>query len=378
MKRLTGAQAWYGTAETCPDLQYLSGFAAVDPALLVAHRKRAVLIVPAMEVSRANRAARSARMRVYVHSPAGIVPADRARASRPEDWIIAAMNKLGAREVAVPADFPVGIALALRRKGVKMTVADAGLVPSRRTKTPAEVRKIAEVQRATAAAMCAAVKTIAASESGPGGKLRYAGRPLTAEAIKQTIERELATRRCQASRTIVACGNQAADPHETGHGPLRAGQAIVIDIFPRHRESGYWGDMTRTVARGPVAGKLKQLYAAVLAAQRAALAMVKAGAAVRSIHRAAARIMEQHGWPTEIRNNRRVGFIHGTGHGVGLEIHEAPSLRDAPGRLRAGDVITIEPGLYYPGLGGVRIEDTVLVTREGYKMLASCPKRFEV
>jgi Xaa-Pro aminopeptidase len=196
--------------------------------------------------------------------------------------------------------------------------------------------------------------------------------------VKRLIERVLLDHGCSGKNTIVAGGEQGADPHEQGHGPLLARRPIVIDIFPQHTRSGYWGDLTRTVVRGAAGHELRRMYAAVRAAQAAALAKIRAGARCSAVHKAAAEELAGRGFETGARNGRPAGFIHSTGHGVGLAIHEAPSVSRFGGRLEAGNVITVEPGLYYPGLGGIRIEDTVEVTKTGWRYVVPCEKRFEI
>ena len=210
------------------------------------------------------------------------------------------------------------------------------------------------------------------------GYLLRHGKKLTAEAVKVVIELELMRHQCQSRDTIVACGRLAADPHDRGHGPLRAGQTIVLDIFPQHKQHGYWGDITRTVVKGPARPELRALYDAVLKAQKGALALVKPGMRADRIHDRVKACFQDAGFFTGDRAGIPVGFFHGTGHGVGLDIHEAPSLSTVPVRLKAGHVVTVEPGLYYPDLGGVRIEDTVAVTRTGAQVLCPCEKVFEI
>ena len=227
--------------------------------------------------------------------------------------------------------------------------------------------------------MKAAIQQIASSEILKNGMLRYEKKILTSEMVRATIGHALLDLECIAEETIVAGGPLSADPHERGTGPLYAGQPIVIDIFPRSGKTGYWGDITRTVCRGPAPAALKKQYNAVKAAQAAQLKSVKPGIWMDSIHKIGADLMGTRGFKTEILNDTPQGFIHGTGHGVGLEIHEAPRVSPANHqKLRAGHIITIEPGLYYPEIGGVRIEDTIAVTKDGVKMLASCIKQLEI
>jgi Xaa-Pro aminopeptidase len=201
---------------------------------------------------------------------------------------------------------------------------------------------------------------------------------LTSEIVRRLIHKTLIDHDCAGVETIVAGGDQATDPHERGHGILFAGQAIIIDIFPRSEKTGYWGDLTRTVCRGTAAPELKKLYHAVKAAQQAALRAVKPGVCADDVHAAAKVVFEKRGYKTEEVNGRHVGFIHGTGHGVGLDIHELPRVGTSGEILELGNIITVEPGLYYPGLGGIRIEDTLVVTEKGWRYLAPCAKKFEL
>jgi Xaa-Pro aminopeptidase len=222
------------------------------------------------------------------------------------------------------------------------------------------------------------VDVVRTATVAPNGILKSGGQVLTAEAVKAIIERTLLARGCTARETIVAVGPQGARPHDTGSGPLRAGVPLVLDIFPRDQATGYWGDITRTLVRGRAPDRIRRLHRDVLAAQQIALAMVRPGTEVRTIQRAVEDFFRRAGHETRLAPpGRECGFIHSVGHGVGLDIHEAPGVRRAPGRLQTGHVVTIEPGLYYPGVGGVRIEDTVVVTRTGHKILASFPKKLE-
>jgi len=157
---------------------------------------------------------------------------------------------------------------------------------------------------------------------------------------------------------------------------LREGQPVVIDIFPRDKSTGYWGDMTRTVVRGKASASVRRLHRDVAAAQKLALSMLRPGVESRAVQKAVESFFREAGHETRLfPPGQECGFIHSVGHGVGLDIHESPGLRNEPGRLIAGNVVTVEPGLYVPGLGGARIEDTVVVTCTGHKSLASCSKK---
>jgi len=204
------------------------------------------------------------------------------------------------------------------------------------------------------------------------------GEVLTSERVKRMIAGYLLERDYLAGHAIVAGGEQACDPHEEGHGPLKADQAIIIDIFPRSVATRYHGDLTRTVLRGQASDALRKQYAAVRAAQEEALASIRAGVEGPVVHARVCGLFEAQGFRTGEVGGRMQGFFHGTGHGLGLEIHEPPRVSKVPATLQAGNVVTVEPGLYYPGVGGVRLEDVVLVTEDGCSNLVKYPKFLEI
>ena len=180
---------------------------------------------------------------------------------------------------------------------------------------------------------------------------------------------------CEAEEIIVSCGKDTANPHGTTDGPLRANAPIILDIFPRSKKKRYFADMTRTVIHGEASEELKEMYEAVLAAQEKGLEMVKPGVSAADVHNAVCDIFEKRGYDT-YRSGSKVGFIHSTGHGVGLDVHELPGVGESGVLLETGNVITIEPGLYYPETGGIRLEDMVLVTENGCENLTGLEKRF--
>jgi Xaa-Pro aminopeptidase len=288
------------------------------------------------------------------------------------------MKKAGARAVRVSSFLPYGVGKRISQAGFRVMVSPGPLFPEREIKQAYEIQFIRQAQEAAVLAMRAATAAIARSQVRSDGTLTMRGRPLTAEDIQRLVATVLLQHDCLGRDTIVAGGAHAADPHDTGSGPLRAGEGIVLDIFPQHLGHGYWGDLSRTVVRGPAPERLRRMYSAVRAAQQAALNVIRPGVRCARVHRAAVEVFERSGFKTGVDQGRGYGFIHGTGHGVGLAIHEAPSVGLGEGRLRAGHVITVEPGLYYPDFGGVRIEDTVVVTRDGWRYLVPCEKRLEL
>jgi Xaa-Pro aminopeptidase len=369
MKKLTAPRLIVGSPNVYADIVHMTGFRAPDPVVVVQTAAARHLVVSRMEEGRA----RAAHPGLTVWTPETLrLPAARRR--RLSSWALALVRQTGVRRVDVPASFPLGTARRLERAGVRLHIVEGAFLPERELKRADEIASLRTAQRACVAAMRAAWVMIRAARVQRSGALRLHGRVLTSEDVRRTINRVLLERDCAGGEPIVACGPDAADPHCIGHGPLRAGQPIVIDIFPQHLPTGYWGDITRTVVKGRPSARLARLYRAVLAAQLHGLSRVRAGVRYAAVHGGVSRVLEQHGFRNRTTGGLAEGFIHGTGHGVGLEIHEAPGLGRGAGVLRAGQVVTVEPGLYYRDIGGLRVEDTVVVTRTGFEFLAPCPK----
>src|SRR2546423_5144955 len=228
----------------------------------------------------------------------------------------------------------------------------------------------------TEAGMARAMEVLKASKPGAGKKLIWSGKTLTSEILRAEIDSAILRAGGLPTSTIVAGGDQACDPHDRGSGPLYANSLIILDVFPRDAKSGYFGDLTRTVLRGRASDAQRKLWDTVKKGQAMALRKIKAGIDGAVIHKEIQKFFTDEGYPTEMRKGRRVGFFHGTGHGLGLEIHEHPRLQKVT--LKDRQVLTVEPGLYYPGLGGVRLEDVVLVTKTGCKILSRFPKQLEI
>ncbi len=370
MKKPASVHILISSAKNAANVRYLCGAEPPETAVLIQTGRRGTLIVSEMEY---NRLRRTVKRGITVLHPEMIGSSWK---KGPADWIKKSVTE---KKLIVGTDFPLGLAEKLKRAGFKLKISEEAICPQREIKTADEISAVQNAQRAAVAAMNAAIKQIASAEIGQDGILRCGQTVLTAEMVRATICHTLLDREGIALETIVAGGPHSADPHERGTGPLRAGQPIVLDIFPRSAVTGYWGDLTRTVCRGPAPAELKKMYNAVKAAQSAALQAVKAGVWTDDVHAAAAGELDRRGFKNETIDGVPQGFIHGTGHGVGLEIHEAPRVSSAVHKkLRAGNIITIEPGLYYPHIGGIRIEDTIAVTKDSYKILVPCLKKLEI
>jgi Xaa-Pro aminopeptidase len=212
-----------------------------------------------------------------------------------------------------------------------------------------------------------------------GKKLVYRNAPLTSERLRAVIDTAVLQAGGLAANTIVAGGRQGCDPHERGHGQLHAHEPVIIDIFPRSQATGYFGDITRTVVRGRASAAVQKLYDTVKRGQKIAFQKIRSGASTSAIHNAVQVCFEQQGFATGKHNGRMRGFFHGTGHGLGLEIHESPRMGSTSiGELKTGQVVTVEPGLYYPEIGGVRLEDVALVTKTGARNLTRFEKVLEL
>tara|TARA_B100001564_G_scaffold359118_1_gene379734 strand:+ start:776 stop:1894 length:1119 start_codon:yes stop_codon:yes gene_type:complete len=362
------------SSTTTNDVQYCSGFIAPDPILLIVLRDKQFLVVPKMEYSRA---LREVKPTVSVYTPEMLCLSAKKRSNIVEQiQAIASLKNIKSFEIGY--DFPSGIYAKLLSKGWKINLTKKDNFPERRIKNKDEVKNIAYSQKAAASGVDVAIQMIASSSIGERGGLFDSNGIITSERVRESIQIELLKFGCVGRDIIVACGDHSADPHERGFGPLFAQQPIILDVFPRSEKSGYWGDITRTVCKGAAPSDLKKMYRAVFLAQKIALSHIRAGISGDEVHQRVCDSLKKSGFETGEANGINYGFFHGTGHGVGLDIHETPRIGRSGEILRIGDVVTVEPGLYYPGIGGVRIEDTVCVKADGYRLLARCPKIFEL
>ena len=342
-----------------PDMYYLTRFSAVDRFTILAAEK-VTMLVSSIELGRAKH--ESSADKVVSTTEYGIRELLKA-SGKPGVAYTAAMIEFlrdhGMRRIGVPQRFPAGIFTTLSKE-FQVSIVESPVSKWREVKSEQEIEAIRRVQRSCEKAMRLAIDTISGSE--PKGDYLYtSGNPLTSEKVRSSIEISLLEDGCDAIDTIVAGGTAAANPHACGSGPLPAHSPVVIDIFPRSKSSRYFADMTRTVVRGEASPEIVDIYDAVLAAQNVGIDAVRAGVDGKEVHTRVSQVFKDSGYPVGDSS----GFIHSTGHGVGLEVHERPSLSESGEVLQAGSVVTVEPGLYYPDLGGVRLEDLVVVRPEG-------------
>jgi len=373
-------QLLYADTARSADMLYFGRFPVPDPFIAFATGGKKIAVVSALEFGRARKASGFDRVlplepwlkKARAQFPRAKPPAGPAEVIA----LLARTHRL--RGFTVPADFPAGLLDRLRALGLKIIVAIGAFFPEREIKTAGEAAAIRVGNRCSALGFAAAERVLRASKI-QGRCLLYRGRPLTSERLKTAIEIACLEGGAVSRDTIAAGGDQACDPHEGGHGPLRAHELIIVDIFPRVTATGYHGDMTRTFLKGRASDAQHALVAAVRDAQLAALGRIRAGANGRDVHAACVAIFNQRGYVTRTTPRGSVGFFHGTGHGLGLEVHEPPRMNGTVDYiLKRGSVVTVEPGLYYPGLGACRIEDVVQVTDAKPRMLSNFHYNWEL
>jgi Xaa-Pro aminopeptidase len=288
-----------------------------------------------------------------------------------------AVRVLGVTDAIVPRTFPTLVVDHLRENGVTLEVDHAEFAGRRRVKTESELAGIRKSQKAAEAAMGAARELIFRGEAS-NGEVKVDGETLTSERIKAEIRRVFGEHGVTGDDFIVSHGAQSAIGHELGYGAIAPNEPIVIDLWPRDPDSACFADMTRTFVAGEPPDELVEYHKLVKEALDASFAATKAGVPGFDVFKLVCELFEENGQKTALSKPPgevlEEGFFHGLGHGVGLEVHEAPSLgRGGSYELVAGDVVTLEPGLYRPGFGGCRLEDLVLVTEDGAENLTDFP-----
>lgn len=365
-------------SDTDANMLWATRLFAPDPFIFVQKGSRRYVVMSDLEVDRARQQASVDR----VLSQSDYVRRIQARGSAfptVSEVVAAVFEDLRVTSARVPASFPIGIADSLRSAGIRIEVQPDPFWPDREIKSDDEVRAIRASLRAAESGMEAGIETLRRCRITRDGFLSLGGTRLTSEVLKSVINSRIMEQGYVPSHTIVSSGEQGVDPHNEGSGPIRAHSPVIMDIFPRSQKTGYFGDMTRTVVRGRASDMLRRAYAAVAAAQKIGFRRIRPRASAYDIHSEILDFFTSRGFETGMRDGRMQGFFHGTGHGLGLDIHEAPSFGTrARNRFRKNQVVTVEPGLYYSGMGGIRLEDVVIVTPTGCRNLVRFPKVLEV
>lgn len=375
---MSNATLMIAASEHDADMLYISGMFVPDPFIVIGIGSEWHGLFSPLEVDRARQ--QSCLDGVHLET----TWREQAReAGWPEGLAATAaafLREGGIDRLTVPGHFPLALAEQLRQLGFSVTAADGALFPQRAIKSEEEIRELAKAERLTRRSMQQAELFLANCGIMNNSSLSHpeTGKRVHARDVRAVIETFLIAHGAIPSHTIVSCGRETADPHNVGNRYLRAGETIIIDIFPRLVTSGYWGDMTRTFVKGKASPELKRLYTTVREGQDIGLEMVMAKASGQAIHQRIVDHFDRQGYPTGMQRGRQCGFFHGTGHGVGLDIHEMPRISVRDDTLQAGQVVTVEPGLYYPQLGGVRIEDMVVVRERGCDNLTRHRRKLEI
>jgi Xaa-Pro aminopeptidase len=373
-KRKT-ARLIVAASDTDPDMLYATKFWAPDPFIFLEQNGKRTLVLSDLEIDRGRKQADADEFIMFSKVEREVQ--GKSKKTPPYEKVLAHfLKRRGVRSAMVPANFPLGYAEELAASKIRVRATNGFFWPEREAKSEKEIEMMGRALRITEKGLKRAIEILKASKPGPGKKLRWSGKMLTSEMLRAEIDSTILRAGGVPAGTIVAGGDQGCDPHERGFGPLYADSLIILDVFPRDAKTGYFGDMTRTVLRGRASEAQRKLWETVKAGQALALKKIKAGVDGMTIHKSIQEFFAKRGFPTQVRKGRRVGFFHGTGHGLGLEIHEHPRLQKVI--LKDRQVLTVEPGLYYPGLGGVRLEDVVVVTKVGCKILSRFPKQLEI
>ncbi|MHC1581781.1 MAG: M24 family metallopeptidase [Candidatus Syntropharchaeia archaeon] len=351
---------------------YLTVFLSHDPFIYLMVQEKEIILVPTMEKERAKKESRVKDVRTLsdygMNEKLEKYEVEKAYC----ELILELLNEEKISRIGVPKNFPIYIGDLLRERGIEIIPLKNYMDEMRAVKSEEEIKLIKKAQIACESAMESAIEIIKRGKV-KDDVLIYSGEVLTSERVKSQIEHVLIDSRCGTEEPIVACGRDGADPHCTGSGPLYADEPIVIDIFPYLKTERYHSDMTRTVLKGEAKKEVSEMYEAVLNAQKSAISIIREGVTCSEVHNRVCDVFEEMGYDT-IRKNAKIGFIHSTGHGIGLQLHEKPNLGENEYVLRKGNVVTVEPGLYYPDLGGVRIEDVVVIRKKGCEVLGRFKK----
>jgi Xaa-Pro aminopeptidase len=371
-----GSVLIFGDTVRCPELRVEVPHSVADPFLYVERNGDRTTVIRSLEAARMSEVERMTVMPLESLGLDELVASGLDGDAAMLEIAARACAELGVREAVVPAAFPLELADRLRADGVELRVDRALFTARRRSKTPLQLGGIRRAQVAAEAGTAAAAELLRRAEP-VDAVLHLDGEPLTSERLKQAVAAAFLANGAVAEDFIVAHGEQTCIGHHMGSGPIRVGEPITVDLWPRDVESGFHTDMTRTFVVGPVSDELADYHRLCLEVHERVIPAIRPGATGRELHTIASQVVEDGGYPTQLSKKPGEvlleGFFHGLGHGVGLDVHEDPSLDLSGGELVAGDVVAVEPGVYRQGYGGVRLEDLVLVTDDGAEVLTAYP-----
>lgn len=365
------------------NLYYKTNYLSSTPFVYLFHKDVASLIVPSTNWETAKRESNVST--IYPFSAFNYVKKIKSVGHKDLAFVLMlkdVLDNFKVSELTVPKDFPVFYANGLTKLGIQIHIDCNLYVKERSIKSANEIASIKETQKALEKGVAEAERIIRESDV-KNGFLVFEGELLTTEILKRAIEISLLKENCHIFSTIVACGKNSADPHFEGDTPITSNQPILIDVFPYHRKNRYFADMSRTFIKGQGHPKIHKMYDAVLETQLAVIEKIRSGVPANYLYQVACDLFNKNGYLT-LREQKPSepmlcnGFVHSIGHGIGLDVHETPFLFSQNVELKEGNVITIEPGLYNPELGGIRIEDIVVVKEKGCEILTHYHKNFVI
>lgn len=349
-----------------------------DPFIYLRVDGRCHIVMSDLEIDRARKNARHCKILSLSHYQEALKKEGKSFPNF-ADIIKAVLKERRLKKVRVPHSFPHGLARQLRDRKIKVRVADGPCFPQREFKSAEEVKKICAALMMAEVGLAEGMQVLRRAKVGKRRQLLHNSVPLTSERLRAVIDTAIVQAGGIANHTIVAGASQSCDPHERGFGPLKANEPIILDVFPRSQKTGYFGDITRTIVKGRAGEGVRRMYHTVVQGQDIAFKLMRDGCKAVDVHKAIDDFFEKQGYKTGKVKGRLQGFFHGTGHGVGLEIHEPPRMsKTSTDILRAGHIVTVEPGLYYPELGGVRLEDMALITKGRPENLTKFEKLLEI
>jgi Xaa-Pro aminopeptidase len=360
------------------NMRYAVGMFVPDPFIFLRLDGTNSIVMNDLEIDRARRSVRHCEVLALSFY---LEELQKKRVKKPKlaHVVAAIMRERRIKKAYVPANFPLSLARQLRDLNIKVKVKSGSFFPERELKTAEEVKKLSAALMMAEVGLAEGIQALKSAKIDKKGQILHNGVALTSDKLRSIIDIAILQAGGLARHTIVAGGKQGCDPHEPGHGPLKANQPIILDVFPHSQKTGYFGDITRTVVKGRASEAVRKLYSTVAEGQQIAFEQIARDRKGIDVHNAVNEHFMSKGYATGKKDGRMQGFFHGTGHGLGLEIHEPPRISpSSTDTLQVGHVVTVEPGLYYPELGGVRLEDVAFIGEKGTRNLTKFEKQLEV
>lgn len=358
------------------DLYYATKFSVPDPIIFFRVDGKTHIVVSDLEIGRAKKEAEVDSV-LSLSVIEKILKKNGCAQPKLHHFILHCLREKKIKKITVNSNFPVILADRLRRCGIKISVKEDPFFEERVTKNESEINAIRQTIRSTEAVLKLVVQILKSSNI-KGDKIFYDSKPITSEFLRRFISVKLLENDCFVANSIVACGEQGCDPHCIGYGFIKPHKSIIFDIYPRSLKNNYCADMTRTFVKGKPSEALLKLFHTVKEAQELAVNMIRSNVNAKNVHNAVVKFFEQRGYKRKHSLKKPEGFIHSTGHGLGLDVHEPPRISKVSYKLKENTVVTVEPGLYYRSIGAVRIEDTVVVRKNYCQNLNSFPKIFVI